>query len=616
MGVSNTAGTLAGIVGVGLTGRILEGAKSADMDLTSIECFGLKLLSCTKIQDIKHAVLAAVIKAGAAREHEILAEIRDAVFSFIRKIEPKKVMDTMLVSRVRILYIRSLLARSPELQLIKVSSVERFLEKANDGHSRCSSCGSSPSRSLVHYDSVHGFKLREITEEAKPFVIGNEALAALFVHTPAGELQCQIRSWLAENYDFLSVVGADSISGNSTSQLELLSTAIMDGWMAGLGTAQFPSTDALGQLLSEYTKRVYSSQLQHLKVVGLINPSRHGEPDDSEGAIRPGGPIGIDGPSGPNRHVGLHVLDGVRLSRLNNLGGSSVLYGLGVTSTEWAEQVGEGKGQVALDGLFNLNMHINWPVCLVWEAGWINHTELGKSSFLKYALHAFDVISGSLVPYTIDSMQQMTFAQKDFNWPWVALLLVLTDIVCHADFEKNRLSRLKYEFVKIMDSVYTGILYTTSDRQILPAIWTILMLHVVKLLFRMWVFQLADQSYRHGQNSRLVADYMSYEHELSSSEKPDPITTRGYKYLVYDEAKPENKLQPAPSDYLIELRVANEKRLITLEKVWQCQGSLLTTGDPDSRLKDLCLSFVLHKLIRRKFDDLQPLPKPDHEKAH
>lgn len=68
-------------------------------------------------------VLAAVIKAGAAREHEILAEIRDAVFSFIRKMEPKRVMDTMLVSRVRILYIRSLLARSPELQSIKVMKV-------------------------------------------------------------------------------------------------------------------------------------------------------------------------------------------------------------------------------------------------------------------------------------------------------------------------------------------------------------------------------------------------------------------------------------------------------------------------------------------------------------
>lgn len=68
-------------------------------------------------------VLAAVIKAGAAREHEILAEIRDAVFSFIRKMEPRRVMDTMLVSRVRILYVRSLLARSPELQSIKVVSL-------------------------------------------------------------------------------------------------------------------------------------------------------------------------------------------------------------------------------------------------------------------------------------------------------------------------------------------------------------------------------------------------------------------------------------------------------------------------------------------------------------
>lgn len=112
---------------------------------------------------------------------------------------------------------------------------------------------------------VTGGKLREIQEEAKSFATGNKALAALFVHTPAGELQRQIRSWLAENFEFLSVTGDDA-SGGTTGQLELLSTAIMDGWMAGLGAAVPPSTDALGQLLSEYAKRVYNSQLQHLKV--------------------------------------------------------------------------------------------------------------------------------------------------------------------------------------------------------------------------------------------------------------------------------------------------------------------------------------------------------------
>ncbi|GLT33685.1 hypothetical protein SLA2020_082490 [Shorea laevis] len=246
-------------------------------------------------------VLAAVIKAGASREHEILAEIRDAVFSFIRKMEPKRVMDTMLVSRVRILYIRSLLARSPELQSIKVSPVEYFLERPNSGRSRSSSRGSSPGRSPIRYadeliqgfkvnikperksklssvvsrirgldqdtlrpQQVTGGKLREIQEEAKNFAVGNKALAALFVHTPAGELQRQIRSWLAENFEFLSITG-DEASGGTTGQLELLSTAIMDGWMAGLGAAMPPNTDALGQLLSEYAKRVYTSQLQHLK---------------------------------------------------------------------------------------------------------------------------------------------------------------------------------------------------------------------------------------------------------------------------------------------------------------------------------------------------------------
>ncbi|KAG6766687.1 hypothetical protein POTOM_027858 [Populus tomentosa] len=255
---------------------------------------------CVYASELSTLVLAAVIKAGASREHEILAEIRDAVFAFIRKMEPKRVMDTMLVSRVRILYIRSLLARSPELQSIKVPPVECFLERANTGRSRSSSRGNSPGRSPVHFveEQIQGFKvniklekksklssvvlrmrgidqdawrqqvtggkLREIQEEAKSFAIGNKALAALFVHTPAGELQRQIRSWLAENFEFLSVTGDDA-SGGITGQLELLSTAIMDGWMAGLGAALPPSTDALGQLLSEYAKRVFTSQLQHLK---------------------------------------------------------------------------------------------------------------------------------------------------------------------------------------------------------------------------------------------------------------------------------------------------------------------------------------------------------------
>ncbi|KAG6403391.1 hypothetical protein SASPL_135609 [Salvia splendens] len=157
--------------------------------------------------------------------------------------------------------------------LRQVSPVERFLEKPNNGRSRSSSRGSSLGRSPVHYDSssrnmletwrqhIAGGKLKEITEEAKIYSIGKKALAALFVHTPAGALQRQIRNWLVENFDFLSI--ADDMAAGAAGQLEILSTAIMDGWMAGLGAAQPPTTDALGQL-SEYARYLYTSQLQHL----------------------------------------------------------------------------------------------------------------------------------------------------------------------------------------------------------------------------------------------------------------------------------------------------------------------------------------------------------------
>ena len=60
----------------------------------------------------------------------------------------------------------------------------------------------------------------KISEEAKNFAIGNKALAALFVHTPAGELQRQIRFWLAEKFDFLSVMGNDAPGGTISGMSE------------------------------------------------------------------------------------------------------------------------------------------------------------------------------------------------------------------------------------------------------------------------------------------------------------------------------------------------------------------------------------------------------------
>eukprot|EP00850_Spirogloea_muscicola_P012622 SM000082S22864 [mRNA] locus=s82:305772:315537:- [translate_table: standard] len=290
-------------------------------------------------------VLAAVVKAERAmRESEMLAELRDAVFSFLGRMEPRRLLDSMLVARTRILYLKALLAKSPELSSNRVHSIEHFLENGfvaplrsrpssrwgSRSNSRSNSRSTTPSQSPRHspkhplseglrpvvpfrvnlsgtghkafaklssfsWKAVAGAavtangtearsgaetpkgteqggrqvateRLKEISQEARTFAIGNRDLAAVFAHGEQEELRRRIRKWLAETFHFLSLNHtAEEVPGD----LELLTTSIMHGWLAGLGAAPpvATATDVLGQLLSDYTKQSYMQHIQHLKDV-------------------------------------------------------------------------------------------------------------------------------------------------------------------------------------------------------------------------------------------------------------------------------------------------------------------------------------------------------------
>lgn len=118
---------------------------------------------------------------------------------------------------------------------------------------------------------------------------------------------------------------------------------------------------------------------------------------------------------------------------------------------------------------------------------------------------------------------------------------------------------------------------------------------------------------------KLMADYMSSEHQSSEGDL-DPIQMRGYKYIVRGELlysftsiKGEAVTQPKTPNYHWPLKITS--RVITIEKVWQCRGWLLRPegGDEDSRLKDICLSFALCKLLCLRLSGYS-LPKQAHEK--
>ncbi|THU47009.1 hypothetical protein C4D60_Mb09t10980 [Musa balbisiana] len=104
------------------------------------------------------------------------------------------------------------------------------------------------------------------------------------------------------------------------------------------------------------------------------------------------------------------------------------------------------------------------------------------------------------------------------------------------------------------------------------------------------------------KKSKLIADYKKYEPELTPQDEPDRTNMRGYNYLVYGEDRVDHICE-APDLLRKEI---TDHRVITVNKIWRCTGSLLnSSGDPEGRLKDICLSFALFKLIRRRFSGYQ-----------
>ncbi|KAI6703521.1 hypothetical protein NL676_012657 [Syzygium grande] len=122
---------------------------------------------------------------------------------------------------------------------------------------------------------------------------------------------------------------------------------------------------------------------------------------------------------------------------------------------------------------------------------------------------------------------------------------------------------------------------------------------------------------------KLIADYMNTEHEGNGG---NPATMDGYKYLVRlaEEVKVHSlstetcrgKASPWLDGKAPHYRQELERMdgVITVEKVWNCEEGLLSeSGDPEGRLKDLCLSFSLFKFICLRFASYS-LPPKAHKK--
>lgn len=161
---------------------------------------------------------------------------------------------------------------------------------------------------------------------------------------------------------------------------------------------------------------------------------------------------------------------------------------------------------------------------------------------------------------------------------------------------------------------------TAGRKAVFGILW---ILCATRVLQRIAFTEIGKNSYAHGKNARLINSYMAkmllgrprkaeaaagggdveQQQQAAFVHAQDPL--KGCDYIVMGEGK--LVLRPTADGY--ELNTASlhaDSGVITVGKVWELDENdgVFTSASQAQRLKRLCLSFALFKLLRRKFEHL------------
>lgn len=230
-----------------------------------------------------------------------------------------------------------------------------------------------------------------------------------------------------------------------------------------------------------------------------------------------------------------------------------------------------------------------------------------SNTFMFATVQIIELLNYNMVHYTLGLMQLSSERVNDYFQVWAVLMVTLQySVKIGRPYGRSK----RIPLLDLMSSFWAGNLLRMQTVLLLKfPLWFIWSINAARI---MAYFLFSDMlETKDGENTRLVCDYMMYEHTLSETTNTD--TMIGYKYFVLGEDRQEKKLDLGK--FRIKMDMEHSK-LITLEKVWGLHdsGLLGRTSDPDNQLKDVCLSFALYKLLRRRFYDL-PIHEAEHDKT-
>ena len=201
------------------------------------------------------------------------------------------------------------------------------------------------------------------------------------------------------------------------------------------------------------------------------------------------------------------------------------------------------------------------------------------NTLIRYLIWTAYVSSTYLISYTMGQMKSVTFHDESFA-VWAMFLLIFlggADCISAHGLEDNE-NRKRYNLEISIQYFWLGWLigkHGLETRFKVPLCF-LYALSLLRTVGRTKALELASKSIGLMRNAKLIAGFMDKE----SAGDANSTGVKSYKYLV----KGEN----------------NEG--ITIERIWQCQGKLLSSGgDPDGRHKDICISYALYRLLCCRF---------------
>ncbi|XP_030441860.1 uncharacterized protein LOC115664055 [Syzygium oleosum] len=232
---------------------------------------------------------------------------------------------------------------------------------------------------------------------------------------------------------------------------------------------------------------------------------------------------------------------------------------------------------------------------------------------LKVALLALYTLPSHLITHTLGLMEEAgeVLLHSELFPVWATFLMIFFRSSGYfSDYSLD--DRISYSWEHLLRNILLAKMLIFSVRNSW-VFWVVTTIFGVMCLFLFVKLKdnakakclLTARGYDLQRSTKLISDYMNSEHQTSDPCNLDPIQMRGYNYVMRGEETIWVNGSP--------LEITDE--VVTVEKVWTCQGWLLssTGGDEDGKLKDICLSFSLYKLLSLRFCSYS-LPKEAHKK--